>query len=195
MSHATARGADGSTSRKAGVARLHWGCGKHPAPGWVNSDRKERPGIDVCCDIRDGLPAADETFDYAFSAHALQELPYPDLVPVLRELRRVLKPDGVLRLVLPDVDRGIDAYRRGERDYFLIPDEDVGSLGGKFVVHMLWYGYSRTLFTKDFAEELLRKAEFRAVHHCSYRVTHSPYPEIVELDDREQESLFIEAVR
>jgi len=42
-----------------------------------------------------------------------------DYVPVLAELRRVLKPGGVLRLVLPDLLKGVDAYRRGDRDYFL----------------------------------------------------------------------------
>ena len=179
----------------ADAVRLNWGCGRSAAPGWLNSDRNGGGRVDVVCDIRDGLPLGDESVDYAFSMHALQEVPYEDVVPALRELRRVLKPRGVLRLVLPDLDAGIDAYRRGARQHFLVPDEDAASLGGKFVVHMLWYGHSRMLFTRDFAEELLRKAGFRDVAHCEYRVTRSPYAGIVELDDRERESLFVEATK
>lgn len=178
-----------------GVVRLNWGCGRNPAPGWINSDRNGRSRVDLVCDIRDGLPLDDDSVDYAFSMHALQEVPYDDVVPVLTELRRVLKRGGVLRLVLPDLDVGIDAYRSGARERFLVSDEHASSLGGKFVVHMLWYGHSRTLFTRDFAEELLQKAGFRAVDQCAYRVTRSPYPEIVELDDREHESLFVEATK
>ena len=177
------------------VARLNWGCGEHTEPGWINSDLKEVPGIDISCDIRDGLPLDDGSLDYIVSIHALPMISYPDLVPVLQELLRVLKPGGVLRLSLPDVNRGIRAFLEGDRDYFLVPDDDVRSLGGKFVVHMLWYGYSVTMFTDDFVDELLVKAGFRQVTPCRFRQTHSCWPEIVQLDNRERESIFVEAVK
>jgi predicted SAM-dependent methyltransferase len=165
------------------------------APGWVNSDKDAAPGVDVVRDIREGLPLASESFDYAVSIHALPEIPYPQLEDVLWELRRVLKPGGVLRLGLPDLDRAIQAYLRQDRDYFLIPDETVTALGGKLVVQMTWYGRSRTMFTYEFVEELLQKSGFRQIARCAYQETHSLYPEIVELDNRPQESLFVEAVR
>ncbi len=175
--------------------RLNWGCGDVRPPGWVNSDLKDGPGIDVSADIRHGLPLDSEMFDYIVSIHALPMLSYPDLVPALAELRRLLKPGGVLRLSLPDVDKGIAAYLRGDRSHFLVPDEEVESLGGKFVVHMLWYGYSVSMFTADFIEELLGRAGFASVQHCEYQRTASRFPGIVELDDREHESLFVEAVK
>jgi SAM-dependent methyltransferase len=156
---------------------------------------KEGPGIDIACDIRDGLPIEDDSVDYAVSIHALPEVPYYDLIPVLTELRRVLKPNGVLRLVLPDLERGIDAYRRGDRDYFLVPDHEWDHIGSKLAVQLVWYGYSRTLFVRGFVEELLLKSGFRAVRHVSYGVTASPYDEIVELDNRERESLFVEGTK
>jgi predicted SAM-dependent methyltransferase len=175
--------------------RLNWGCGTQPEPGWINSDIKSGPGIDISCDILDGLPLEDRSVDYVVSIHALPELPYPSLVPALRELRRVLKQGGVLRLALPDLDRALDAYRRGDRGYFLIPDDDATSLGGKLSVQMTWYGYSRSLFTGDYVEELMRKAGFAEVRRCAYRETSGPFPAIVELDNREAESLFVEGVK
>lgn len=179
----------------AAVTRLNWGCGTHPQPGWINSDIKECPGIDISCDIRQGIPLDDGSLDYIVSIHALPMISYPDLVPVLEELRRLLKPGGVLRLALPDARRGIRALLDGDRDHFLVPDDEVRSLGGKFVVHMLWYGYSVTMFTDDFIEELLEKAGFSRVTHCRFSQTASRWPEIVELDNREHESLFVEAVK
>ena len=182
-------------SAAPGLRRLNWGCGGRGEPGWINSDRKDGHGVDLPCDIRQGLPLETDSIDYAASVHALQEVPFPEIVPVLRELRRVLKPGGVLRLCLPDLDKGIDAYRRGDRSHFLIPDEDASSLGGKFVVHMLWYGYSRTLFTYDFIEELLLKAGFARVDRCAHGQTASRFEGITELDNREHESLFVEATK
>ena len=181
--------------RETTIKRLHWGCGSWCPPGWINSDQKEGPGIDISCDIRDGLPLDTGSMDYVVSIHALPEVPYPDQVPVLRELRRVLKPDGVLRLGLPDLDRTIQAYLREDRTYFQVPDEEARSLGAKFIVHLIWYGYSRTFFTHDFVEELLLKAGFSRVDRCAYGETHSPHPGIVELDNREEESLFVEAIK
>ena len=177
------------------VRRLHWGCGSWRPDGWINSDQKEGPGIDISCDIRNGLPLETGSIDYAVSIHALPEVPYPDLGVVLGELRRVLKPGGVLRLSLPDLDRTIRAYLRGDSSHFPIPDEDAASLGAKFVVHLIWYGYTRTFFTHDFIVEQLFKAGFTRVEQCAYRETRSPHPEIVELDNREEESLFVEAIK
>jgi SAM-dependent methyltransferase len=176
------------------VRRLNWGCGEWVQPGWVNSDVKEAPGV-VACDIRKGLPFESDWFDYASSIHALPELAYSELVPALGELRRVVKPGGALRLGLPDLGKSIDAYRRGDRDYFLVPDEEMQTLGGKLAVQLVWYGYSRTLFVTDFVEELLVKAGFSRVDHAAYRQTASRFPEIVELDNRPNESLFVEAVK
>jgi SAM-dependent methyltransferase len=177
------------------VRRLNWGCGTQPEPGWINSDRKAAPGIEISCDIREGLPLAEGSIDYAVSIHALPEVPYPDLLPVLTELRRVLKPGGTLRLGLPNMEHAFDAYRRGDRDWFLIPDDEMSSLGGKLITQLIWYGYSRTLFVPGFAEELVRKAGFSEVHHLEIGTTASPYPDIVALDDRPLESFFVEAVR
>jgi predicted SAM-dependent methyltransferase len=147
------------------------------------------------CDIREGLPVPDDTFDYAVSIHALEQVPFPEVVPVLEELRRVLKPAGVLRLSVPDLDRAIDAYRRGDRVYFQVPDSDAVSVGGKLCVQMTWYGTSRLLLTYDFLAELLDKARFTGIRPCAFGRTESQHPGIVELDDRERESLFVEAVK
>jgi len=95
------------------IRRLHWGCNDKTPAGWINSDIKERPGIDLSCDILDGLPLDDESIDYIASQHALQELKITDQEKALRELRRVLKPQGVLRLGLADLDRAIAAYQSG----------------------------------------------------------------------------------
>lgn len=188
-----AGGSETMTSKAEQARRLNWGCGGHTAPGWINVDVKEGSGIDVTCDVLKGLPLATDSIDYAVSIHALPEIHFDDQVSVLTELKRVLRPGGVLRLGLPDLLKGVRAYERGDRDYFLVPDEDAASMGAKLVTQLIWYGYSRTLFTPEFAIELLGRAGFDRAVECRYRHTASSFPEIVELDNREPESLFVEA--
>jgi predicted SAM-dependent methyltransferase len=178
-----------------GVRRLNWGCGEWTIDGWINADVKKGDGVDIVGDIRDGLPLEPDTVDYIVAIHSLPEIPFTELVPTLAELRRVLKPGGVLRLALPDLDKGIAAYHRRDADYFKVPDEDARSVGAKFVTQMVWYGYSRSLFTYEFTEELLQKAGFAGIFRSAFKQTAGPFPEIVDLDNRERESLFVEAVK
>lgn len=176
-----------------GPRRLNWGCGAAGEPGWVNSDIKSGPLVQLPCDIREGLPVPDGAFTYIVSIHALPEIPLPDLPGVLRELRRVLAEDGAIRLAVPDMDRAYDAYRRGDADYFEVPDRDARSLGAKLVTQLVWYGYSRTVFTWDFLRELLVDAGFVSIRRCGFRETTAPFAGITSLDDRERETLFVEA--
>ena len=175
------------------IRRMNWGCGQKTIDGWINSDIVEGDGVDICCDILRGFPLEDNHLDYISSQHALQDLRIGDQIPAMKELRRVLKPRGVLRLSLPDLDRALDSYQSGQQDHLTVDDWD--TLSGNFITQVLWYSYTRTLFTYEFAEELLKKADFGVVRPVRFRHTLSHYTEIVELDEREHESFFVEAVK
>jgi SAM-dependent methyltransferase len=175
------------------VRRLHFGCGRITPEGWLNADIRPGERVDLCCDVLAGIPLDDDSIDYISSQHALQEIKVLDQIRAFRELRRVLKPGGVLRVVLPDLDRAIDAYQSGRDAYFRPRDWE--SIDGNFITHIVWYSNTRTLFTCAFALELLRKAGFADVRRVAYRITASPHPEIVELDSREPESFYVEAVK
>jgi predicted SAM-dependent methyltransferase len=176
-----------------GMARLNLGCGPYPAPGWINVDQRPYPWVDLCCDILDGLAMPDGAVQVAVAMHLLQDLAWADVPRAIEELKRVLAPGGTLRIGVPDLDRAIDAYLRGDRGYFHVPDDDGRSVGAKLVTQIIWYGSVRTPFTFDYAREQLERAGFRDVRRCAFRETASAYPDIVSLDTRERESLYVEA--
>jgi SAM-dependent methyltransferase len=175
--------------------RLNFGCGPCVTPGWINADRIVAPGVDVCCDLRSGLPLADRSLDYAVAIHVLQDIAWTNIPAAAAELHRVLKPGAVLRLGLPDLERAIAAYNRADAAYFYVPDSDAKSLGAKLVTQIIWYGSVRTPFTYEYAAEVLHGAGFRRVARCAYRETHTSHAEIASLDNRERESLFVEATK
>ena len=174
------------------VCRVHWGCGDIRPAGWINIDIGSGPRIDISCDVREGIPLPDTSVDYISSQHALQEISILEQGKALRELWRILKPGGVLRMGLPDLDRAIACYLAGRNDYF---EWDWDTLSGNFITFILDYNYTRTPFTYEFAEELLKKAGFKDVCRVSYRETKTAFPEIVELDNRESESFYFEAIK
>lgn len=100
---------------------LNLGCGAHVAPPpWVNVDCSYGtagfPNFpDVICDIRT-LPWHDDEVDAVYAGHVLEHLPMDDVVPALREIRRVLKEDGRFFVVGPDFDRATTMAAAGLDD-------------------------------------------------------------------------------
>jgi predicted SAM-dependent methyltransferase len=61
-------------------------------------------------DIRKPLPWADGTFTAVYTSHTLEHLFFDVGMQMMRESHRVLRPGGVLRVVVPDVEDIINAY-------------------------------------------------------------------------------------
>jgi predicted SAM-dependent methyltransferase len=98
--------------------RLHLGCGARLAPGWVNVDAFERPGLDLRWDLRDPLPCPDDVAEMVYSEHFLEHLEQDDAEAFLGEVARLLRPGGVLRLGVPDAGLYLRAYAEGRADFF-----------------------------------------------------------------------------
>jgi hypothetical protein len=126
--------------------------------------------------------------------HFFQDLPYLDIVPAFAEVRRLLKRGGVLRVGVPDLERAIEAFLHDDRAYFYVPDSEASSAGAKLIAQIIWYGSVRTPFTWDFATEVSAKACFHGIRRASFRTTTTHHEKIVELDNRQRETLFFEAV-
>lgn len=84
------------------MTKLHLGCGSIRFEGWLNIDL-ESDDADLKLDLREPLPFEDESVDYIFSEHMIEHLVHSDGIRLLSECRRVLKPDGVLRISTPDL--------------------------------------------------------------------------------------------
>jgi predicted SAM-dependent methyltransferase len=173
--------------------RLNLGCGPEATPGWLNCDRLQAPGVDLCCDLRAGVPLATASVECIAAIHLLQDLSWPEIAPFLAELHRVLKAGGVLRLAVPDLERALRAYLAGDARYFYVPDGDARSIGAKLVTQIIWYGSVRTPCTYDFLAEWLAAAGFAAIERVRFGT--SRVSGLAALDNRERESLFVEAVK
>jgi predicted SAM-dependent methyltransferase len=153
---------------------------------------RDQPGVDLRADLRHGLPFADASVDALVAIHVLQDLAWSDLQPAVEELHRVMRPGGALRLGLPDLERALCAFAAGNAGYFHVPDEHARSIGAKLVTQIIWYGSVRTPFTFDFAKEWLLRAGFEQVLRCRFGESAGP-AWLAALDNRERESLFVEA--
>lgn len=84
------------------MTNIHIGSGPVALAGWVNVDVVPYDGVRVVCDVRDGLPFANA--DLIFAEHFLEHLTLANGLRFLRECRRTLHADGILRLSTPNLD-------------------------------------------------------------------------------------------
>jgi len=86
------------------------GCGGNILDGFLNVDYGWRRGS-VCWDITKGLPIKTHSLDGLFCEHALEHFEWRVAVDtILPEFKRVLRPGGTLRIVVPDAEYAIDQY-------------------------------------------------------------------------------------
>lgn len=71
--------------------------------------RASAPDI-VCWNLRKGIPFPDDAFDVVYHSHFLEHLTQEAALGLLAECRRVLKPRGLMRVVLPDFPALCTAY-------------------------------------------------------------------------------------
>lgn len=84
---------------------LNLGCGNRFHPDWINIDIASRgPGI-IAHDLSRGIPLPDASCDVVYHSDLLEHLRRADVLPFMRECYRVLKPGGILRVVVPDLER------------------------------------------------------------------------------------------
>jgi predicted SAM-dependent methyltransferase len=90
------------------LVKLNIGCGPHYAEGWTNMELPEAMEYhaDLRGDVRDLASAgfADGSVDRVYMGHVIEHIPLPYVVDALKEVRRVLAPEGRVMIVGPDAN-------------------------------------------------------------------------------------------
>jgi SAM-dependent methyltransferase len=101
---------------------LNLACGPAFVKGsdWINVDFASNSDGVIGHDLLTPLPFAAAPFDLVYSSHFLEHIPKPLVPGFLSECKRVLKPGGLIRLVLPDCEEMFSTYlalrRQGEHE-------------------------------------------------------------------------------
>lgn len=119
------------------MLKLNLGCGFHTPSGWLNVDYAigawlaKTPGFATInkkfkiinlnwsndiflCDLTKKLPWDDDSVDIIYSSHSLEHLSKIEGRYLLRECHRLLKPNGIIRIIVPDLKVIINRYTQGK---------------------------------------------------------------------------------
>jgi SAM-dependent methyltransferase len=223
-------------ARKAadGHTRLHLGCGMIAPASWLNVDgswnaRLQRhprakaalskvgmlprqmaelpwAGDVVIHDLREPLPWDDGQFEAVYASHLLEHLTWGDARQLLMESRRVLKPGGVCRIVVPDLEYMVGEYQaqRVEAHEGFFPQGATVSNADAFVLNMGFvspvprtggiairtyaklfdFHHHKWMYDERSLAAQMSAAGFAQVRRCGYNDSRIPGIDEVELEIR-----------
>lgn len=216
---------------------LHVGCGPVTPPEWVNLDASWNllaarvPGLRRAllatrlisksaaahnwsnriqyCDVTRGLPFKDGEASVVYASHVLEHLTRQQARFFVRQAHRVLAPGGVLRLVVPDLERLARLYLEQRAN---------GGANGKaandFMERMhtcLDYSNSapplklyrkfldtlshKWMYDTSSLTEVMASAGFTQLKRCGYLESRVPMIAQVERPNRFEDGICVEGVR
>ncbi|MCA0382639.1 MAG: methyltransferase domain-containing protein [Bacteroidetes bacterium] len=83
---------------------LNLGCGQRFHPDWMNIDFVSHAPEVMAHDLTTGIPVPDNRADAVYHSHVLEHFSKSNGAAFIQECFRVLKPGGVLRVVVPDLE-------------------------------------------------------------------------------------------
>jgi SAM-dependent methyltransferase len=89
------------TPARAELAMADLGVGPvKQVQGALGIDCHPGPQVDLVADLEEGVPLGDDALDHVFAVHVLEHV--RELVGLMADLHRVLRPTGVLHVLCPD---------------------------------------------------------------------------------------------
>jgi len=152
--------------------KLHLGCGKRDfGEDWIHIDMADFPHIESKDVTR--LPYEDNSCDLVYASHLLEYFDRIEVIEVLQEWKRVLKPSGVLRLAVPDFEKLCSLYTSGHGI-----ERVLGPLYGKWGTPPV---YHKTTYDFSSLSNLLHSVGFQDVSRYDWRDTEHSH-----IDDHSQ---------
>ncbi len=215
-------------ARQGTPVRINVGCGATPTKGWLNFDnswtvysarwRLLRPLAKLSLsgpsrmffesvvqnDVRwaraQSLPCASASAEVVYTSHMLEHLARTDAIAFLKEVLRVLVPGGVVRIVVPDLERALETYEAdGDADKFM-----AGTLLGqetqprgmqRMLAVLMGPRHHQWMYDAASLSRLLLQVGFVEAASVPAGTTRIVSPGGLDLFERDEESIYVEAVR
>jgi len=214
--------------RKKEEILLHIGCGLEFVEGWENIDASPslkiskipligRPLVSMmgganwskkAGDLLKGLSIAPGSCTLMYASHVFEHLSIADFYVALEKVYLYLKPGGILRIIVPDLEKYIEAYIKNRSD------KELATKAATDFMHHSWIGHqgSRRSFDRRLRDAFsnhrhqwmwdepslknaLAKQGFINIRRCNYREWSDPRFAAVEKEIRHADSVCIEGIK
>jgi predicted SAM-dependent methyltransferase len=194
------------------MKKLNLGCAQHVVDGWINVDyalgarifkaplfstlnrklhlfKMEWDRRILIHDLRRRFPFQDGNVDIVYSSHTLEHFTRDDGRRFLEECHRVLRPNGIVRIVVPDLKDFVKQYTSGrmradefcEKLMCLPPLSGKGMLS-RFFINMFAFPH-QCMYDTETLLTILSEIGFRAESRKPFE---SDIGDIVDIENKDR---------
>lgn len=166
--------------------KLHIGGGWTLFGGWLNTDIETIHGV-MWMDATQRFPFADEAFQYIYSEHMIEHVPYDKGAFMLRECYRVMRRGGAIRVITPDLSAILGLHSRelsAEQERYMqwfcqtfVPDRPPSASSAINAMFRFW-GH-QFIYDEQTLTSAMRSAGFNSI--TRYPISRSGHPEFENL--------------
>ncbi|MCG9910000.1 MAG: methyltransferase domain-containing protein [Flavobacteriales bacterium] len=102
---------------------VNLGCGNRYHNDWINFDFISAGADVIPCDLTRGIPLEDNSTDVVYHSHVLEHFTKEGGEFFISECFRILKPGGIIRIAVPDLEGITKSYLECLADVRNKPDE------------------------------------------------------------------------
>jgi predicted SAM-dependent methyltransferase len=190
---------------------LQVGSGGNCPTTFINLDYHWRPSVDLCWDIKRGLPFRSASFSGIFTEHCIEHLSLFEsdfglagpCAKLIAECHRVMRPGAIIRIVVPDAQLYLETYfHRAQGDATKLFPYETAKSDWLPILHVNRVFYDGrgspsghcTMFDFDLISQLLKSCGFLNVIRKGFQSGDDPVL-LIDTPARETESLYVEATR
>ncbi len=154
----------------------------------------------IFCNVIVNIPEKKNSIDLIYSSHLLEHLDSKETDKFLSNCKKILKPNGILRLVVPDFDILIKNYLADRNVNSFIESSCLVGQKPKNLLKKLQYlvqghGWHHQMFTKDSLRNVLHNHGFKAIEFFKAGESNIPFQNNINLYDHSGISLYCESIK
>lgn len=149
------------------------------------------------CNAYRKIPESENSVDLIYTCHMLEHLDPKESEKFLKECKRVLKKDGILRIVVPSFEILIKNYQQNKNvDIFIEESCLVGEKPKTFIKKLQYliqgHGWHHQMFTENSLKKKLEIAGFRNITNFTEGNSNIPYKNNINYADFASKSICCE---
>ena len=151
------------------MIKLHLGCGwRNFGNDWIHIDGGDYSHLDYK-DITK-LEYANNTVDLIYASHVIEYFDRVEVIELLKEWKRVLKPDGTIRIAVPDFEALLQIYKEHQNlNCILGPLFGRMKMGESSIYHKTVYDFKSL---QDVLQEVgfvyIKRYDWRKTEHAKF---------------------------
>jgi predicted SAM-dependent methyltransferase len=163
---------------------------------WINIDGFKDKNVHYLCDFNRPIPFAKGVFDGIFCEHVLEHFDYTNGKNLMNECHRILNKNGVVRIVVPDGRKILNAYFEDPK--FIVNYKQCQTDNAMEGVNIWFYQRyeHQCIYDADYLVDMLLAVGFSSAAKVMFRESSVGCTDLL-LDDPKYswESLYVEAIK